>query len=289
MRGEVIMSNTGLNELKKEYMGTPIPENLYSIIDEQIKNIKLENKKKYSFKRRLNVALVSILSFVLLINVSPAFAETISRVPVLSHLVKLVTVREYIIKKDGYDARIKVPEIQGLDDKNLEKRINENFNNEGRKLYEELNKEVNLNKVNNKYVSTDYVVKSETDNRLSIEMEKLEIEASGYTTKKHFNIDKNKKIILILPMLFKDEKYIDVISQNIKVQMREQMKKDSNKVYFIDQDEGGLENFSKIDKNQDFYINDKNQLVISFDEYEVAPGYMGAIEFVIPDDVLNEL
>ena len=67
------------------------------------------------------------------------------------------------------------------------------------------------------------------------------------------------------------------------------MKKDSNKVYFIDQDEGGLENFSKIEKNQDFYINDKNQLVISFDEYEVAPGYMGAIEFVIPDDVLNEL
>ncbi len=283
------MSNTRLNELKKEYMGTPIPENLYSIIDEQIKNIKLENKKKYSFKRRLNVALVSILSFVLLINVSPAFAETISRVPVLSHLVKLVTVREYIIKKDGYDARIKVPEIQGLDDKNLEKRINENFNNEGRKLYEELNKEVNLNKVNNKYVSTDYVVKSETNNRLSIEMEKLEIEASGYTTKKHYNIDKNKKIILTLPMLFKDEKYIDVISQNIKVQMREQMKKDSNKVYFIDQDEGGLENFSKIDKNQDFYINDKNQLVISFDEYEVAPGYMGAIEFVIPDDVLNGL
>lgn len=283
------MSNTRLNELKKEYMGTPIPENLYSIIDEQIKNIKLENKKKYSFKRRLNVALVSILSFVLLINVSPAFAETISRVPVLSHLVKLVTVREYIIKKDGYDARIKVPEIQGLDDKNLEKKINENFNNEGRKLYEELNKEVNLNKVNNKYVSTDYVVKSETNNRLSIEMEKLEIEASGYTTKKHYNIDKNKKIILTLPMLFKDEKYIDVISQNIKVQMREQMKKDSNKVYFIDQDEGGLENFSKIDKNQDFYINDKNQLVISFDEYEVAPGYMGAIEFVIPDDVLNGL
>ncbi len=40
------MSNTRLNELKKEYMVTPIPENLYSIIDEQIKNIKLENKKK---------------------------------------------------------------------------------------------------------------------------------------------------------------------------------------------------------------------------------------------------
>ncbi len=36
-------------------------------------------------------------------------------------------------------------------------------------------------------------------------------------------------------MLFKDDKYIKVISDNIKEQMREQMKKDSTKSYFIDQ------------------------------------------------------
>lgn len=90
-------------------------------------------------------------------------------------------------------------------------------------------------------------------------------------------------------MLFKNDKYIEVISKNIKDQMRSQMKKDSNKVYFIDISDNEMDSFNKIDKNQDFYINDKNQLVISFDEYEVAPGYMGAVEFVIPDAILGGL
>ena len=40
---------------------------------------------------------------------------------------------------------------------------------------------------------------------------------------------------------------------------------------------------------RDFYINDENQLVIVFDEYEVAPGSMGTPEFVIPTELLNGL
>ena len=39
--------------------------------------------------------------------------------------------------------------------------------------------------------------------------------------------------------------------------------------------------------DQNFYINDENQLVIVFDEYEVAPGSMGTPEFVIPTEFLN--
>ena len=35
----------------------------------------------------------------------------------------------------------------------------------------------------------------------------------------------------------------------------------------------------------DFYFNESGELVIAFDEYEVAPGYMGAPEFVIPQKV----
>lgn len=182
-----------------------------------------------------------------------------------------------------------MPALEGLDDKDLEKRINKSFISEGKALYDDLSKEINLDQGAYKYVNTDYIIKSETKDRLSIESERLEIQASSYTTKKHYNIDKNKKIVLTLPMLFKNDKYIEVISKNIKDQMKSQMKKDSNKVYFTDQSDNEMDSFDKIDKNQDFYINDKNQLVISFDEYEVAPGCMGAVEFVIPDAILSGL
>ena len=45
----------------------------------------------------------------------------------------------------------------------------------------------------------------------------------------------------------------------------------------------------KIDKNQNFYINNNGEIVISFDEYEVAPGYMGVVEFTIPNSVINSI
>ena len=37
------------------------------------------------------------------------------------------------------------------------------------------------------------------------------------------------------------------------------------------------------------YIDEAGQLVIVFDEYEVAPGYMGVPEFIIPTDLLDGL
>lgn len=40
--------------------------------------------------------------------------------------------------------------------------------------------------------------------------------------------------------------------------------------------------FTNINKEQNFYINKDHQLVIAFNEYEVAPGYMGPVEFIVP-------
>ena len=35
-----------------------------------------------------------------------------------------------------------------------------------------------------------------------------------------------------------------------------------------------------------FYFNKENDLVIPFDKYEVAPGYMGTSEFVVDKDLI---
>ena len=39
--------------------------------------------------------------------------------------------------------------------------------------------------------------------------------------------------------------------------------------------------FESIDEDEKFYINEDEQAVIVFDKYEIAPGYMGFVEFVI--------
>ena len=83
--------------------------------------------------------------------------------------------------------------------------------------------------------------------------------------------------------------YISAISENIKTQMKEQMAADEGVIYFLDNDDMPEFNFQGITEQTNFYFNEKDELVIAFDEYEVAPGSMGAPEFVIPQEVTAAL
>ena len=81
---------------------------------------------------------------------------------------------------------------------------------------------------------------------------------------------------------------VTVISENIKEQMTHRMEADENVVYDINC-ELPEDNFQQIAENQTFYQNQNGQMVIVFNEYEVAPGFMGCPEFVIGDAVLKPL
>ena len=47
--------------------------------------------------------------------------------------------------------------------------------------------------------------------------------------------------------------------------------------------------FQTITGDTTFYLNEKGNLVIVFQEGEVAPMYMGAVEFEIPAEVLDDI
>ncbi|MEO2604473.1 DUF3298 and DUF4163 domain-containing protein [Clostridium butyricum] len=274
-----------INDLKKEYMDIKIPENLDDVVKESIKKV---DRKSIVNKKIIGSA--AVLAIIFGINISPAFADVVSDIPIVGNIVKLVTVKNYTLKKNNVEADIKVPAIEGLENKQLEENLNKEFIENGKKIYEELIEE--FPSINNqmKYVGSDYKIKADNDSFLSIEITKEEIQASSYTTKKHYTIDKNKQIVLTLPMLFEGENYIEEISNDIKAQMIENMKKDSNLIYFLESDENEevIDSFDKIKENQDFYINNDGNLVICFDGYEVAPGYMGTLEFIISDKIFKK-
>ena len=54
-------------------------------------------------------------------------------------------------------------------------------------------------------------------------------------------------------------------------------------------DENEELNFKTITDETSFYVNEKDNVVICFNEGEVAPMYMGAVEFEIPADVLSDI
>ena len=59
-------------------------------------------------------------------------------------------------------------------------------------------------------------------------------------------------------------------------------------MFFIEGDGTVGGGFDKIAVEQTFYITADSQLVIVFDEYEVAPGSMGIVEFTIPTEVIQD-
>ena len=292
------MSDKSLQQLKKEYIETPIPKELDFLVNKALRDSGIHNKKRKNIFKKGSIVAASIgISIGILtvgVNSSAVLAATLSKIPVVGSIVKVLTFREYTVNEDKYKANIKIPSIEGLKNKDLESSLNEKYLSENKKLYGEFIADVeNLKKDSDGHLGVDsgYVIKTDNDNILSIGRYVVNTVGSSSTTFKYDTVDKKKETLITFPSLFKDISYVEIISENIKKQMREQMKSDSNKIYWVADasKEKTMEIFDKIMENQSFYINPQSKLIISFNKYEVAPGYMGVVEFIIPTEVIADI
>ena len=280
-----------MNRFRNEYENIEIPDELEFLVRTTIKEQEKKMKRKNIINKSVIAAAVAGVVFVGSINLSSEISYALSEVPVLGSIVRVLTFKTFELKDNNFDAELKTPAIEGLDS-NLEAMLNQKYLDENQKLYDDFMKEIDeLKKADmdeaHMGIASGYEVKTDTDKLLVIGRYVVNTAGSSSTTIKYDTIDKQNKLLITLPSLFKDEAYIDIISENIKAQMKEQMK-DENNVYWLEDEMMGDENFSKIDKNQSFYITKDNQLVIAFDKYEVAPGYMGNPEFIIPSELLKD-
>ncbi|MBS4174690.1 anti-sigma-V factor rsiV [Bacillus sp. FJAT-49736] len=281
-----------LELLRDEYKNIPIPAELDTVVQKALNQPK---KPRRSYKWVVGTVAAAAI-FIVGLNTSPTFAKTMSEIPVVGNVVKVFTFKDYHFDDKNFNAHIQTPKVKNLENKQLESSLNQKYVEENRKLYKEFSKEMkDLKKQGGGHLGVDsgYEVKTDNDQILSIERYVTKIQASSDTTLTFDTIDKKKQILLTLPILFKNDQYIDLISENIKDQMHQQMKKDSNKIYWVsgkrDLDIRPEEMFNKISANQNFYINKNHKLVIAFNQFDVAPGYMGTVEFVIPTSVISNI
>ena len=137
----------------------------------------------------------------------------------------------------------------------------------------------------------DVVVKSEvlatTPDYFTLKLICYQGAGSGYQWNYFYTIDLKTGERLKLKDIFKEgADYITPISENIKLQMQERMDADENVYYWLN-DEIEEWNFKAITDETSFYLNEKGNVVIGFNEGDVAPMYMGTVEFEIPADVLD--
>ena len=275
-----------LQDAKKKYEEIEIPEELNLIVKSSIKKAKRKQNKPF---KQWGIGFVAAAAlFITSVNVSPALAQSLASVPVVGSIVQVVTVQEIKIAEDNFSADITTPNVTGFENKELEQMLNDKYISENKALYESFQKKMEEMKAaggGNYAVNADYEIVTDTDSLLVVANRNLEIMASGSESATYDNIDKEQELYITLPSLFKDDSYIQIISAYIKEEMQRQMANEEV-VYFLEENEDG---FASILSDQQFYITADNKLTISFDEYEVAPGYMGMVTFEIPTEVIRDI
>lgn len=280
-----------LNESKKQYDDIEIPTELQQVVSKSIQNAKKEQSRKMPSFKKFGIGFVAAAAiFIASVNMNPALAQKLSTVPILGSIVQVISIQEITIDEDTYNADLKVPNVTGLTNKKLENSLNEKYIAENKALYESFQKEMEaLKEVGGGHlgVVSTYEVVTDTDEILSISRYEANIVGSSSTTMRTDTIDKKNEVLITLPSLFKDDQgYIETISTYIKGEMTKQMAEDEMNMYWIaSEEEIG---FESIRPDQTFSITADHKLTISFDKYEVAPGYMGVITFEIPTDVIKD-
>lgn len=290
-----------LQVLKEEYQKPQMSQSQLEELRKKMKEANMADKKELNRKRVMKytaTAAALIGAFMILPNTSATIAHAMEQIPIIGQLVEVVTFRDYEYDSDRNKADIDVSEIKP--NEKLE-------NSEVKENLEHTTAEINaeIQKITDEVVEhfethledemgyQDIIVKSEVlataQDYFTLKLFCYQGAGSGYQWNYFYTIDLNTGERLQLKDIFKEGvDYITPISENIKEQMQAQMTAD-NKVYYWLDDEIEEWNFKAITDETSFYLNEKDNVVISFNEGEVAPMYMGAVEFEIPADVLRDI
>lgn len=271
---------------RQQYEEIPVPDEAKRRLEEGIRKAKEEKRNVMRLrliKRVGGTAAAAMVALTVLVNGSPAVAQAMERVPVIGAIAKVVTFRTYEDSRENAGAQVNIPQIEGEGQQPEANQAIEEYANRLIQMYEE---EIQAGGENGNYgLDSTYDVVFENQKYVSIRIRSTLTMASGTEFVKVFNVDKaTGQVVELKDLLCGDEAVMAGISENIKAQMEAQMAADENVTYFLNSDTPEWD-FKGIDGDESYYFNENGQLVIVFEEYEVAPGYMGAVEFVIPESV----
>lgn len=189
---------------------------------------------------------------------------------------KLQLLKEKHYETEGTIVTVKIPHVVNVKDDKVKKVINklitqaiDDFTNEFKEFDKEPNTEHKLiaDITFQNYYSDDKII--------SFSINATQIMADSYLQKKFYTVDlKTGEVYNIEHFLGSD--YQNIVKKSVQQQIAENKEKYSNLMYFDE-----AVNNLKITNEQPFYINKDNQVVVVFNQFEIAPGYMSLPEFII--------
>ncbi|MGN0980852.1 MAG: RsiV family protein [Candidatus Avoscillospira sp.] len=257
-------------------------------VEDALSNLPRRKRKSHGILRVFGTAVAAcLLVAVALPNCSAQAADRLQSLPVVGPLFEVVTFRTYAREDEHHPAQVEVPEIiapagstpqmqesveqVNLDIQTMTDMLTRQFEQDAEAIGEEGYTELDVRSE----------VVTNTEDWFTLRLQVYWGGGSGNVSYRYYHIDKSTGEIAKLSDLFASEDYIDAISREIQRQMRE-----APDLYWIDTEYEGL-NFTSIQPDQNFYFAENGDIIIAFDEYEVAPGSTGCPTFQIPRAVFE--
>ena len=293
-----------LKDAKDIYDHIVVPEELDDRLRKVLESAPAPKKKNnvVKFTRwAATAAAAFLLCFTAGLNTNQSFAMEMSELPVIGAVAKVLTIRSYETKNDNVTTTVEVPEIQlktaaketALAITDVNAKIQELVDAFTAEKYAQIEdgkvtflesggteEEWNARDIE---VNANYEVKHQSETTLSLLIDGWISWFNFEEFRKFYNIDLATGKELTLIDFFGENAY-EYTEKCILEQMHQRIDADPENVIFwgINEAEDMGNKFIGVDETTPFYINEKGNVVISYNEYDVAAGYMGIVEFEIP-------
>lgn len=271
---------------RSKYESIEIPGELCAVVQEAIAEGMGRRRPGFVLRRISAVAAALALCLITTLNVSPAFAQAASGLPVLGGLARVFTFREYHAEDEIKYIDAEIPQIDNTGKTELEQRINleiqqimaeklSESEDRAREYYtafvETGGRPENFIPVG---ISLGYEVKHISQEYASFVIYQYETRFSAYNSRCYYNIDMESGRELTLRD-YLGSGYREIAARSIE-----------ETIAGWDEEQKALlwEDLSVIDlisENRAFYINEAGNAVVVFDKYEAAAGAAGTLEFEI--------
>lgn len=293
-----------IEDARKRYEEIPIPAELSGRVKAAI--VRSEEKRKSQRQRIPTVrirrkhriwgtcagmAAALVLVFTTALNTNTAFAEMAAGLPVIGAAARILTFRSYERDEGDWKISVEIPSVEMIakDTNGLDSALNQEIYDlcsqyadeaverarEYKKAFMETGGTEEEWEAHDINIHVGYEIKAQTEAYLSFAVQGTENWSSAYSETKYYNIDlKDNKMVTLADVLGHD--YARIADESILRQMEDMEEKDG--IAFWSKSEGG---FTGVTDKTVFYMNEKENPVIVFDKYEIAPGAYGKLEFEI--------
>ena len=273
------------NQAREDFEAIPIPEELNARVCAGIAEGRRKARRKRLWARSgLTVAACFAVLFAGL-NLSPAFAESAAKAPVVGGLCRVLTVTIY--REENKDMKLSVDQPEVDSDAAVAKKVNAEIQKrvkektaEGKQLVADY-KDAFLStggtekewEEHDNRVTVDYEIKTQTKDTISFVVNTNCNIANAYQESYFYNLDIARDRELTLKDVL-GKNWVEICNASIRKQIADS--KDPSA--FFDKSMGG---FTTVDKKTSFYLNAKGNPVVVFPRYTIACGAMGQVEFEI--------